>query len=123
MSCKHRYTTYERLEERQIKVVKRNGAHEPFNREKMRAGIAKALWKRPVKDERIDALISEIESEAYADNDAEVETERLGEMVMERLRELDQVAFVRFASVYRRFENVRDFIAELRQLRNDDDDA
>ena len=87
----------------------------------MRAGIAKALWKRPVKDERIDALISEIKSEAYADNDAEVETERLGEMVMERLRELDQVAFVRFASVYRRFENVRDFIAELRQLRNDDD--
>lgn len=116
LNCKHRYTTYERLEERQIQVIKRNGAREPFSRDKMREGIAKACWKRPIKDEQIDALISEIENQAYADNEGEVQTDRLGEMVMERLRELDDVAFVRFASVYRRFEDVRDFVDELEPM-------
>lgn len=116
LNCRHRYTTYERLEERQIKVIKRNRAREPFSREKMRHGITKACWKRPIQDEQIDALISEIESLAYGDNEGEVETGRLGEMVMERLRRLDEVAFIRFASVYRRFEDVRDFVATLEPM-------
>ena len=123
LSCSHRYTTYERLEERQIKVVKRNYAREPFIREKMRVGIAKACWKRPLNDERIDALITEIENEVGALIDGEVQAEQLGQMVMERLRQMDQVAFVRFASVYRRFEDVRDFVDELRpMLQREQDD-
>ena len=82
----------------------------------MRAGIAKACWKRPLNDEQIDALITEIEHEAFALIDGEITTEQLGQMVMERLRQIDQVAFVRFASVYRRFEDVRDFVDELRPM-------
>ena len=123
LSCNHRYTTYERLEERLIKVVKRNNAREPFSREKMRTGIAKACWKRPLNDEQIDALITELENEACALIDGEITTEQLGQMVMERLRQIDQVAFVRFASVYRRFEDVRDFVDELRpMLQRDQED-
>ena len=89
----------------------------------MRVGIAKACWKRPLNDERIDALITEIENEVGALIDGEVQAEQLGQMVMERLRQMDQVAFVRFASVYRRFEDVRDFVDELRpMLQREQDD-
>lgn len=115
-NCKRRYTTYERLEAGSVKVIKRNGAREPFSREKIRAGLAKACWKRPISDEQIDALISRIESEIYEDTEAEVEAERLGQLVMQHLSELDDVAFVRFASVYRRFKDVNDFVDELRPL-------
>jgi transcriptional repressor NrdR len=114
--CKKRFTTYERLEEMEIKVVKKNNIREPFDREKIRAGLAKACWKRPVSDEQIEQIVSLIESDVYATGEGEIDSHLLGEMVMQRLAAVDQVAFVRFASVYRRFQDVRDFVDELRPM-------
>ena len=117
LNCKRRYTTYERIEEFSIKVIKRDtDEREPFSREKLRRGIAKACWKRPIKDDQIDALITGIEHDVYSRFEREVDAEILGELVMERLYDLDKVAYVRFASVYRRFEDVLDFIDELRPM-------
>jgi transcriptional repressor NrdR len=116
LSCKRRYTTYERLEEFEIKVVKKGGIREPFNREKIRLGLAKACWKRPISDEQIDNLVTEVEAELYTKGDQEIDSATLGEMVMERLLKLDQVAYIRFASVYLRFQDARDFVDEIRPL-------
>jgi transcriptional repressor NrdR len=119
LRCKRRYTTYERLEEIAIKVVKKDGVREPFRREKIRNGLERACWKRPVNDEVIDGLVRDVENYIYAHFDIEVDTQVLGELVMERLRHVDQVAFVRFASVYRDFEDVRDFVDELQPMLED----
>lgn len=116
LSCRRRYTTYERLEEHEVKVVKKSGFREPFKREKLRLGLDRACWKRPVSDEQIEAIISWVESEVYAKFDTEVESQMLGDMLMEKLRSLDEVAFVRFASVYRHFKDVRDFVHELQPM-------
>jgi len=116
MNCKRRFTTYEHLEEMQIKVVKKGGVREPFSREKVRSGLAKACWKRPVSDEQIDALVSSLEADLYRNYDSEIESTELGELVMHRLAELDQVAYVRFASVYREFKDARDFVDEIRPM-------
>lgn len=114
--CKKRFTTYERLEEMGIKVVKKNNIREPFDREKLRAGLSKACWKRPVSDEQIEQIVSLVESDVYATGEGEIDSHLLGEMVMNRLAAVDQVAFVRFASVYRRFQDVRDFVDELQPI-------
>ena len=119
LRCKRRYTTYERLEEIAIKAVKKDGVREPFRREKIRNGLERACWKRPVNDEVIDGLVRDVENYIYAHFDIEVDTQVLGELVMERLRHVDQVAFVRFASVYRDFEDVRDFVDELQPMLED----
>ncbi|HIN94121.1 MAG TPA: transcriptional repressor NrdR [Planctomycetes bacterium] len=116
MQCKRRYTTYERLEELAIKVVKKDGVREPFSREKIRLGLARACWKRPLSDDQIDTVVAEIESDVYANFETEIETQQLGEMVMEHLGRLDQVAYVRFASVYREFKDVHDFVEELEPI-------
>jgi transcriptional repressor NrdR len=116
LSCKRRFTTYERLEEFEIKVVKKDGIREPFNRDKIRSGLAKACWKRPISDEQIDTLVSEIEAELYAKGDQEIDSPTLGEMVMERLAKLDQVAYIRFASVYLRFQDASDFVKEIKPM-------
>ena len=116
LNCKRRYTTHERLEELAVKVIKKGGQREPFSRGKIRDGLAKACWKRPISDEQIDAIVSAVESEIYANFDREVETRYLGELVMRHLGELDQVAYVRFASVYREFKDVRDFVDELQPM-------
>lgn len=116
LGCKRRYTTYERLEEPVVKVIKKDGARESFSRDKIRTGLEKACWKRPISSDKIDALITDIESEVYAHGDNEIPTRQLGEMVMERLAQLDQVAFVRFASVYREFKDVNDFVDELQPM-------
>ena len=113
LDCRRRYTTYERIEERTIKVVKKDGVRVPFDREKLKSGIEKACWKRPVSDAQIETLIADIENDVLTNYDAEVDSRYLGEQVMIRLRELDQVAYVRFASVYRQFKDVRDFVDEL----------
>ena len=118
LDCKRRYTTYERLEEMAIKVVKKHGERQPFSREKMRRGLEKACWKRPISDEQIDALVGAVETDVHANFDQEVESRDLGKMVMEELGALDQVAFVRFASVYREFKDVRDFVDELQPMLN-----
>ena len=116
LKCKRRYTTYERLEEMAIKVIKKSGEREPFSREKMRQGLARACWKRPISDEQIDGVVAQVESEIYANFDTEVESEHLGALVIRYLGDLDQVAFVRFASVYREFKDVRDFVEELQPM-------
>ena len=124
MQCKRRYTTYERLEELAIKVVKKDGIREPFSREKIRRGLARACWKRPLSDDQIDTVVAEIESDVYANFESEIETQQLGGMVMEHLGRLDQVAYVRFASVYREFKDVHDFVDELEPiLRNRRDNS
>jgi transcriptional repressor NrdR len=114
--CGRRYTTYERLEEMELKVIKKNGIREPFNLDKIRQGVRKACWKRPVSDEQIEALAAAVEADLVANFDAEVDSRHIGQLVMERLAELDQVAFVRFASVYREFKDVRDFVDELEPM-------
>lgn len=116
LGCKRRFTTYERVEEPAIKVVKKDGIRTPFEREKIKQGLMKACWKRPVSDEQIEAIVAEVESDVYANFDNEVSTRYLGELVMKHLRALDQVAFVRFASVYREFKDVRDFVEELQPI-------
>lgn len=116
LDCKRRYSTYERLEEMSLKVVKKDGGREPFSRDKMRQGLARACWKRPISDEQIDGVVAQVESEIYGQFDTEVESEHLGALVMRYLGELDEVAFVRFASVYREFKGVRDFVDELQPM-------
>jgi len=116
LNCKRRYTTYEKLDELGIKVVKKDGVREPYNREKIRAGLAKACWKRPISDEQIEAILAHAESWMYANCESEIESSKIGELVMERLSVVDQVAYVRFASVYRQFKDVRDFVDELQPM-------
>jgi transcriptional repressor NrdR len=116
LHCKRRYTTYERLEEMGIKVVKKDGVREPFSREKIRAGLGKACWKRPVSDEQLESILAHVEEYLYAHCDSEIESGRIGDLVMERLSQVDQVAYVRFASVYREFKDVRDFVDELQPM-------
>ena len=99
-----------------LKVVKKDGVREPFDREKLRQGLAKACWKRPIKDEQIDDVVGEVERIIFADHEREITSADLGALVMAQLRDLDEVAYVRFASVYRRFEDVRDFVEELQPM-------
>lgn len=116
LSCRRRYNTIERLEGMAVKVVKKDGSREPFRREKIRSGLAKACWKRPISDLQIDAVVSAVESEIYDGFDSEIESRQLGEMVMQRLAALDEVAYVRFASVYRRFKDIHDFMDQLQPM-------
>lgn len=116
VGCKRRFTTYERIEEVDLKVVKKDGVREPFDADKLRQGLAKAFWKRPVSDHQVVSIVSEVERDIYARFDTEVESTLLGEMLMEKLRQVDQVAYVRFASVYRQFQDVRDFVDELQPM-------
>ena len=116
LDCKRRFTTHERIEQADVKVVKKDGVRDPFDSDKLRQGLAKACWKRPVSDDQIANIVSEIEREVFTNFDAEVDSSLLGEMIMERLRHIDQVAFVRFASVYREFQDVRDFVDELQPM-------
>jgi len=116
MACRRQYTTFERSEERTIKVIKKDGSRVPFERQKIRQGLEKACWKRPIGDEQIEAIVAAIENEVHSRFAAEVESSHLGELVMQHLRKLDQVAFVRFASVYRQFQDVQDFVDELEPM-------
>jgi len=116
LHCDRRYTTYERIEEAVLKVIKKDGSREPFSREKLRAGLERACRKRPISDEQLDQVVTSIEDEVYATYDAEVVSRVLGELSLARLKPLDAVAYVRFASVYRDFQSVRDFIQELEPM-------
>jgi transcriptional repressor NrdR len=115
-SCERRYTTYERVELVLPMVVKKDQRREPFSREKVLAGLRRACEKRPIEWEKVDALVNRIERELAESGEKEVGSSRIGEQVMAGLRELDQVAYVRFASVYRSFKDIHEFMAELRQL-------
>jgi transcriptional repressor NrdR len=116
VSCRRRFTTYERVERQALAVVKKGGIREPFDRDKIRSGLAIACGKRPITEQDIEALVSAIESECYDNYESEVPSRAIGERVMELLRGVDQVAYVRFASVYREFKDARDFVDELEPI-------
>ncbi len=116
LSCNRRFTTYERTEETTIKVIKRDGSRVPFTRDNIKRGLERACWKRPVSSRQIEQTISDIENDVYSNFETEVSSCELGELVMRHLTLLDEVAFVRFASVYRQFNDVQDFIEELRPI-------
>ena len=119
LSCKARFTTYETAELSLPRIVKSDGRRETFVDEKLRSGILKALEKRPVGMERVEDAINQIKRKIRETGEREIDSRRLGELVMDGLRGLDQVAYVRFASVYRSFEDVRAFLEEIEQLEND----
>lgn len=108
--CGHRFTTYEYVDAVALLIVKRDGRREPYQRDKVREGIRRACQKRPFSISDIDALIDRVEARLHRQAGEEVSTKQLGQFVMEELRQLDPVAYVRFASVYRRFESVNEFI-------------
>lgn len=116
LSCKRRYTTYERVEELDIKIVKKDNVREPFHPEKIKRGLAHACWKRPISEQQIEDIVAAVESEIYSQYEGEVQSRQIGEMVMRHLQGLDQVAYVRFASVYREFKDARDFVDELQPM-------
>jgi transcriptional regulator NrdR len=114
--CDERFTTYERAELNLPRVVKRDGTRVPFDGRKLRSGIMRAAEKRPVSIEQIDTAVSHINRKLLGSGEGEVSSRRIGELVMDELRELDQVAYVRFASVYREFEDVAAFREEIERL-------
>jgi transcriptional repressor NrdR len=116
VGCRRRFTTYERVERQLLSVVKKGGEREPFDRDKIKRGLAKACWKRPVSEDDIERVVAALEGELYGAYETDVPSRVLGERLMELLRSLDQVAFVRFASVYREFQDVRDFVEELEPI-------
>ena len=116
VNCGRRFTTYEKIETVQIMVVKKDGSHEAFDADKIRRGLIKACEKRPVAMHDVDALVRDVEQQIMNSLEQEVSSARIGEMVMERLRNLDEVAYVRFASVYRSFCDINTFMEELKSL-------
>ena len=123
LACGHRFTTYEQIEHEGLLVIKRDGRVEDFSREKLLAGIRKACQKRPVSTQIIDELVGSIREEVETKFDHEVPSLAIGERVMEGLREIDEVAYVRFASVYRRFEEASDFVLAVKKLEERHDPA
>ena len=116
VGCGKRFTTYEKIENPVILVIKKDGRREPFDIDKVKKGIIKACEKRPVAMKDIESLVSAIEKKVYNNLEQEVPSDMLGEMVMDGLKELDQVAYVRFASVYRQFKDINTFRDELNKL-------
>ncbi len=116
LACSYRYTTYETIERTELRVAKRDGTKEAINREKIRSGLIKACEKRPVSMDRIDRAVEEILSELHRDHVAEVPSSNIGAKVMDKLHQIDPVAYVRYVSVYRQFEDVGEFIREIQAL-------
>ncbi len=111
--CGRRFTTHERLEEMPVKVVKKNGKREPLEHSKILAGVSRALEKRSVSVEQIEEIVAAIERQILDRSEREIDSKTIGEMVMAKLREVDEVAYVRFASVYREYQAVDEFIKEI----------
>lgn len=118
LACGYRFTSYERIEEKQLMVIKSDGRREPFDRSKLERGIQRACEKRNISQNTIEELINQIEDEAamIGKTTHEVSSRQLGEMVLNKLHDLDKVAYVRFASVYRKFSDVDEFIREIESL-------
>lgn len=116
ISCGERFTSYERIETAPVMVIKKDGRREPFQREKIESGIRKAVEKRPVSIEDIEHLVNDMEKTLSDRLKKEVTSLEIGEMIMERLQKLDQVAYVRFASVYRQFKDVKEFVKEVEDI-------
>ena len=116
LSCKRRYTTYERIEESLPMVVKKDGRREPFDRTKIHSGLKKACEKRPISVATIEAVTDRIEKRIQEMGETEIQSREVGEQIMKELHNLDQVAYVRFASVYREFKDIDQFMDELKTL-------
>lgn len=116
LACGYRYTTYEQIERTELRVVKRDGTREAINREKIRSGLIKACEKRPVSMDQIDRAVDEMLAELHKDHLAEVPSSIIGAKVMDKLHQIDPVAYVRYVSVYRQFEDVGEFIREIQAL-------
>src|SRR5438034_11181623 len=121
LTCNVRFTTFERVQLRELTVIKRNGRRVPFDRDKLMRSVEIALRKRPVDPERIEQMVSKIVRELESQGESDISSETIGEIVMEHLRELDDVAYVRFASVYRNFREAKDFETVLGELHGDED--
>ena len=117
VACKRRFTTYERIEERPLLVVKKGGNREQFNRDKIIKGLTRACEKRPVSMDQIELLVSDLEKELRDNFDREVSSREIGEKIMDKLQKLDEVAYVRFASDYRQFTDLNSFINTIEQLK------
>lgn len=114
--CGRRFTTYEKLETMPLMVIKKDNSRETYDRSKIESGVIRSCHKRPVSTQQIDSMIDDIENQIFNMEEREVSTNMIGELVMERLKELDEVAYVRFASVYREFKDVNTFMEELGKL-------
>jgi len=123
VSCNFRFTTFERVQLRELTVIKRNGRRVPFDRDKLMRSVQVSLRKRPVDSERVERTVSDIVRELESGGEAEVSSEVIGENVMEHLRKLDDVAYVRFASVYRNLREAKDFENLLGELSGEEDAA
>jgi len=116
-SCHFRFTTYERVEKPQLIVIKNNGTRELFNRDKLLAGLYRACEKTSVTSLQLEQLVNEVEQELYEQGEPEISSSKIGQLVMDKLAALNEVAYVRFASVYRRFKDIAGFEKELSQIR------
>lgn len=121
--CGYRFTTYERLERPQLVVIKNDGTRQLFNRDKLLAGLYRACEKTPITSLQLEALVADLEQQLYACGDPEIPSAKIGDLVMERLAMLNEVAYVRFASVYRRFRDIAGFERELMQIKKRRHDA
>jgi len=116
LKCKKRFTTYERIAEADLYVIKKDGSREKFELNKIRRGLNKAFEKRPVQHDKINKIVFEIEEQLRKKGKKEVRSKTIGEMMMRKIKKLDKVAYVRFASVYREFKDIKDFKEELKEL-------
>ena len=116
IKCNKRFTTYEKLETMPLMVIKKDNTREPYDRSKIESGIIRSCHKRPVSSQMVESIVNEIENKIFSLEDREIPTTVIGEMVMDRLKELDEVAYVRFASVYREFKDVNTFMSEIESM-------
>jgi transcriptional repressor NrdR len=119
LKCNKRFTTYERIEEIELTVVKKNKNRERFDRNKLIRGFMRACEKRPIKIEKIERIVDEIEADLRKKDSIEIQSTEIGEMVMDKLKELDKIAYIRFASVYREFTDLKSFEKELNKIKGD----
>ncbi len=117
LKCKKRFTTYERIETKNLAVLKKDKRREPFNRDKLKAGIIRACEKRPISLDEIEKIVNEIEARLMEENKSEVESRLIGEIIMRKLKKLDKVAYIRFASVYKDFKDVDEFKEVIKEIK------
>lgn len=123
LNCGQRFTTFEYIEQIPLMVIKSDGRREPYNREKLIKGIVLACRKRPISQEKIQEIVNLIEKEMIDNNQLEIESKYLGERVLDYLKKIDEVAYVRFASVYKNFQSIDEFINEIKKIKKEDEDG
>ncbi|MBS5143979.1 MAG: transcriptional regulator NrdR [Butyricicoccus pullicaecorum] len=116
LHCLKRFTTYETVERLPLMLIKRDGTREPYNRNKLLSGVMKACEKRPVPQARLEQLVDSVEQKLFGTLESEISSQKIGEMIMQELKNVDEVAYVRFASVYRQFKDINTFLEELNSL-------